>query len=58
MDKPSPLLGAEFRSLRLRLRLLLRLRLFWVETPHGNPPIGRAMNRLNEVERLVNQKIA
>ena len=56
MDKPSPLLGAEFRSLRLRLCLLLRL--FWVETPHGNPPIGRAMNRLNEVERLVNQKIA
>lgn len=55
MDKPSPLSGAEFRALRLRLRLDLDL--FWVETPHGNPPIERAMNRLNDGERPVNQKI-
>ena len=33
------------------------LRLFWIETHNGNEPIVRAMNRLNEVERLVNQKI-
>ena len=44
--------GAEFRALRLRLAL------FWVETSHGKPPIKRAMHRLNDVERLVNQKIA
>lgn len=53
MDKPSPLSGAEFRALRLRLDLDL----FWVETPHGNQPIERAMNRLNDGERPVNQKI-
>ena len=29
----------------------------WVETPHGNQPIERAMNRLSDVERPVNQKI-
>ena len=50
MDKPSSLLGAEFRALRLRL--------FRVETPHSKPPIERAMHRLKDVERLVNQKIA
>ena len=33
------------------------LRLFWIEKHNGNEPIVRAMNRLIEVERLVNQKI-
>lgn len=33
------------------------LRLLWIEKHNGNEPIVRIMNRLNEVERLVNQKI-
>ena len=33
------------------------LRLFWIEKHNGTEPIVRAMNRLNEVERQVNQKI-
>ena len=57
MDKPAPLSGAEFRALRLRLGLYLGLGLFWAETRHGNQPIERAMNRLSDVERPVNQKI-
>ena len=47
VDKPGPLTGAEFRYLRL----------LWIEKHNGNEPIVRAMNRLNEVERLVSQKI-
>ena len=86
VNKPAPLSGAEFRYLRLHLRLSQvslgkmldvseqsvalwekrgripmladkHLRLFWIEKHNGNEPIVRAMNRLNEVERLVNQKI-
>ena len=33
------------------------LRLLWTEKHDGNEPIVRAMERLNEVERLVHQKI-
>ncbi len=33
------------------------LRLFWIEKHNGNEPIVRTMNRLNDVERLVSQKI-
>jgi putative transcriptional regulator len=84
--KPGRLTGAEFRYLRLNLRLsqaslgkllgvgdqsvagwekrgripLLadkHLRLLWTEKHDGNEPIVRAMERLNEVERLVHQKI-
>ena len=86
VNKPAPLSGAEFRYLRLHLRLSQvslgkmldvseqsvalwekrgriprladkHLRLFWIETHNGNEPIVRAMNRLNDVELLVNQKI-
>ena len=86
VDKPGPLTGAEFRYLRLHLRLSQaslgkmlavteqsvalwekrgriprladkHLRLLWIEKHNGNEPIVRAMNRLNEVERLVSQKI-
>ncbi|MEO5771777.1 MAG: hypothetical protein ABIQ29_06880 [Burkholderiaceae bacterium] len=85
-NKPGRLTGAEFRYLRLHLRLsqvslgkllgvteqsvalwekrsripLLadkHLRLLWTEKHDGNEPIVRAMKRLNEVERLVHQKI-
>ena len=84
--KPGRLTGAEFRYLRLHLRLsqaslgkllgvteqsvalwekrgripLLadkHLRLLWIEKHNGNEPIVRAMQRLNDVERLVHQKI-
>ena len=84
--KPGRLTGAEFRYLRLHLRLsqaslgkllgvsdqsvagwekrgripLLAdkyLRLLWIEKHNGNEPVVRAMDRLNEVERLVHQKI-
>jgi putative transcriptional regulator len=84
--KPGRLTGAEFRYLRLHLRLsqaslgkLLgvteqsvalwekrgripvladkHLRLLWTEKHNGNEPIVRAMERLNDVERLVHQKI-
>jgi putative transcriptional regulator len=84
--KPGRLTGAEFRYLRLHLRLsqaslgklfgvteqsialwekrgkipLLadkHLRLLWTEKHDGNEPVVRAMQRVNEVERLVNQKI-
>jgi DNA-binding transcriptional regulator YiaG len=86
VDKPGPLTGAEFRYLRLHLRLsqaslgkLLdiseqsvalwekrgriprladkHLRLLWKEKHAGNEPIVRAMTRLNDIERLLNQKI-
>ena len=33
------------------------LLLLWIEKHKGNEPIVRAMTRLNEVERLVSQKI-
>jgi putative transcriptional regulator len=33
------------------------LRLLWIEKHNGNEPIARTMARLNDVERLVNQKI-
>ena len=33
------------------------LRLFWIDKHNGNEPIVRSMSRLNEVERLVGQKI-
>lgn len=86
VNKPGPLSGAEFRYLRLHLRLsqaslgkLLsasdqsvalwekrgriprladkHLRLLWIERHNGNEPIVRAMERLNDVERMVSQKI-
>jgi putative transcriptional regulator len=86
VNKPGPLTGAEFRYLRLHLRLSQvslgkmqgvseqsvalwekrgriprladkHLRLFWIEKHDGNEPIVLAMNRLNDVERPVSQKI-
>lgn len=33
------------------------LRLLWIERHNGNEPIVRAMQRLNEVERIVQQKL-
>lgn len=33
------------------------LRLLWIEKHNGNVPIVRAMERLNEVERIVEQKL-
>jgi putative transcriptional regulator len=84
--KPGRLTGAEFRYLRLHLRLsqaslgklldvteqsvalwekrgripLLadkHLRLLWAWKNDGHETIVRAMERLNDVERLMNQKI-
>jgi DNA-binding transcriptional regulator YiaG len=58
------LLGVTEQSVALwekrgRIPLLAdkHLRLLWSEKHNGNEPIVRAMNRLNDVERLVNQKI-
>jgi len=58
------LLGVTEQSVALwekrgRIPLLAdkHLRLLWIEKHNGNEPIVRSMNRLNEVERLVNQKI-
>ena len=33
------------------------LRLLWTEKHNGNEPVVRAMQRVNDVERMVNQKI-
>ena len=84
--KPGHLTGAEFRYLRLHLRLsqaslgrLLgvteqtvalwekrsriplmadkHLRLLWTERHDGNEPIARTMERLNDLERLINQRL-
>ncbi|MFZ2649708.1 MAG: hypothetical protein WA210_06335 [Burkholderiaceae bacterium] len=58
------LLGVTEQSVALwekrgRIPLLAdkHLRLLWSEKHNGNETIVRAMNRLNDVERLVNQKI-
>ena len=58
------LLGVTEQSVALwekkaRIPLLAdkHLRLLWIEKHSGNEPIVRAMERLNEVERMVQQKI-
>ena len=55
--------GAAFPSKappsRSRIPLLAdkHLRLLWIEKHNGNETIVRAMERLNDVERMVHQKI-
>ena len=42
---------------RIPLMADKHLRLLWAERHDGNEPIARAMERLNEVERLINQRL-
>lgn len=42
---------------RIPLMADKHLRLLWTERHNGNEPIARAMERLNDVERLISQKL-